>query len=82
MKIEIEKCDRAENFCDRRCARAIRTGGESACFMNEENDGQENLTVTIVDQDERKVYVLTPDQQKTIYEVSKDLLEFEVPAAA
>ncbi len=50
--------------------------------MNEENDGQENLTVTIVDQDERKVYVLTPDQQKTIYEVSKDLLEFEVPAAA
>ena len=81
MKIEIKKCNRAQDFCDRRCARAIRTQGESACFVSEENDGQETLTITIVDRDKRKVYVLTPDQQKTVYEVSKDLLEFEVPTA-
>ena len=80
MKVNIERCGNSQEFCDRCLSRAVRENGERPCFVGQEDDGEKNLTLTIVDDGETRTFKLTPDQQKVIFEASRDLPDYEVPA--
>lgn len=78
MKVSIERLDHADAFCDQCLGKFIRDGVARPCFLTEEDDGEESLTLTITDGEQTTVYVIPKEQQHVIYEPSRELPEFAV----
>lgn len=82
MKIEIEsREDHAQAYCDMCLSKAIRNGTEPPCGIVNEDDGSDTLTLTVHVGKEKRMYELSPEEQGTIYEASRELPAFEVNVA-